>query len=107
MKRIILAVVAVACLASGGGLMAFGNTESILYAASGSLIRIGLVLGAIWLAMPHLVRIPPWFGQLLLVASLIVAARPRAAWVLVPVVAAAWVLRPRRGKSGGGAAPPS
>ncbi len=83
-------------LIAGAALVLTGSDpESVLGAAAGSFVRIGLVLGAIWLALPQLQRIPLWFGQLLLVGAIAIAARPKLAVVVAPLILAIWFLRPR------------
>ena len=68
-------------------------------------IRVGLMLGAIWLAFPQLVglmkRFPPWLMGAITVSGLVVAARPRMILYLGPVVAAiaflqfvGWIFKP-------------
>jgi hypothetical protein len=68
-------------------------------------IRVGLMLGAIWLAFPQMVglarRFPPWLMATVAISGLVVAARPRLILYLGPVVAAiaflhfvGWIFKP-------------
>lgn len=65
-------------------------------AFASSALRIGLVLGAIWLAYPELVRLPKWLIPLLIGVAVTIAFRPRSALFLVPIVLVVLVLRPRK-----------
>lgn len=62
----------------------------------GVLLRVGLVLGALWLAYPELSRVPPWLFGVLAVAIGIVMVRPRLIIIVAPAVVAIWILRPRK-----------
>jgi hypothetical protein len=68
--------------------------ESLAFASSS--LRIGLVLGAIWLAYPELIRLPKWLIPLLIGAAVTVAFRPKSALFLVPIVLVVLILRPKR-----------
>jgi len=61
-------------------------------------VRVGLVLGAIWLAYPELKRVPGWLGPLCAGALLAIAVRPRLAIFIVPLTIAILLLRPRKRK---------
>ena len=74
--------------------------------AAGSIcLRLGLTLGAVWLALPQLVtistRFPPRLLVALLVGAVILVARPRSFPVVVLIVAlvaiielVGWLLKP-------------
>jgi hypothetical protein len=68
-------------------------------------VRVGLMLSAIWLAFPQVVdvakRFPPWLLATIVLSGLVVAASPKRALYLVPVVAAivflqfvGWLFKP-------------
>jgi len=65
-------------------------------ALQGACLRVGIVLGAIWLAQPQLERIPGWLFQSIGITALVIAARPRLALLALPVLLAYAVLRPRK-----------
>ena len=69
------------------------------HALQGACLRVGLVMGALWLALPQLHRVPGWLVVLTTVVAVVVALQPRRAVVLVPVLIAAWLLRPRKRKA--------
>jgi hypothetical protein len=96
MRRVVLGIFAIVFVVGGATLYFFGPRQEsyAVFAASG--LRIGLVLGAFWLAWPQLVRIPWWFVQIGLVGTLAVAVRPKAAVLVLPILAALWIIRPRK-----------
>jgi hypothetical protein len=71
----------------------------------GVCLRVGLVLGATWLAYPQLSRVaerfPPWLIGGFLLGALVVLIRPRAIFAVLPILAAiaflqflGWLFRP-------------
>lgn len=69
------------------------------------LLRVGLVLGAIWLAYPQLEqlfqRVPPWLVAVVGLALLVVVVRPKAIFAVAPILGAVavlqffgWLMRP-------------
>ena len=57
---------------------------------SGPAIRIGIVLGALWLALPEihrvLSRIPDWLLGPMAVGLLVVLVRPKLLLIVIPIV---------------------
>lgn len=96
MRRVILGILAVVFVAGGASLYFFDQAEETMPGASGVLLRVGAVLGAFWLAYPQLSSIPWWFVQAALVAALLVAFRPKAALVVLPILAVLWIIRPKK-----------
>ena len=101
MRRNAVGVCGIVFFVAGVLLYLFGPNRDSYAMAAGSGVRIGLVLGAIWLAYPQLSRVPWWIVRVGLVAVLLVAALPRpmlaraAVGVVVPLLIALWLLRPR------------
>ena len=60
-------------------------------------LRVGLLLAAIWLALPQLAqlaqRMPPWLAGGTLLVGLLVAIRPRLIVYVAPLLAAMAVLQ--------------
>lgn len=79
--------------------------ESPAFAAS--MLRIGCVLGAIWLAYPELSRLPRWLVPLLIGVAVAIAVKPKLALFLVPLVLAVLILRPKGKKPMASKTPPS
>ena len=55
-------------------------------------IRVGIMLGVLWLAYRDLQNIPAWMWTCLIVLMIVVAIRPRAAFVILPTLALARLL---------------
>ena len=59
--------------------------------------RVGLLLGAIWLALPQLAqvaeRMPPWLTGGILLVGLMTAIRPRAIVYVLPLLAGMLLLQ--------------
>lgn len=90
--------------------MAFGwTTYSIAPTIGASLLRIGLMLGIVSLALPNLARIGKWFSASTVVAILIgaglIAARPSLAMYVAFTLVAFMVLRSFATGAGKTAAP--
>jgi hypothetical protein len=95
MRRTVLGVFAAVFLL-GGALLYFLEPLRESYALGAGGLRIGMVLGAFWLAWPQLARVPWWFLQAGLAGALVVAVRPKAAVLVLPILAALWIVRPRK-----------
>jgi hypothetical protein len=59
-------------------------------------LRIGLVMGALWLAQPQLARLPGWLMAGAVIVILVTALRPKLFLVAIVVLVAVAILRPRR-----------
>jgi hypothetical protein len=106
MRRHACGVLSVAFLCGAAyGLATYGvdHSQASMYSSMG--LRMGLVLGAIWLAFPQLskltVQTSTWFLLLLGAIGLIIVARPRTVVVLGPVMLllillqfAGWLMKP-------------
>jgi hypothetical protein len=57
-----------------------------------SCMRIGLVLMALWLAWPQLADLSRWLYWIIVTIAIVAAAFSKYAWVLIPVIIAAFVL---------------
>jgi hypothetical protein len=101
MQRTAVGICGVIIFLGGVLLYFFGPNEDAYAMAAASGVRVGLVLGAIWLAYPQLARVPWWIVRVGLAAVLVVAALPRpalaraAVGIVVPLLIALWLLRPR------------
>ena len=103
-NRTLVGLLSIACLLAAGYLFFFvdADQESRTLMWSGAFVRVGLLLGAFWLALPTKQRdaawagVSPWqfIGGLLMVAA--VAQRPR---VMIPILlllaVVGYLLRPR------------
>jgi hypothetical protein len=95
MRRHLLGAIALTCLLVGAALQLVGDSSSRVEWASACL-RIGAVLGAVWLALPQL-RKPGsrWLIGAFLTAFIVLAVRPRLFWFAALLAIVAYVLRPR------------
>jgi hypothetical protein len=93
MRRHLLGILGLALVVGGiAGSLAGGGSFNDIGLVPSSCIRVGCVLGALWLAFPQLLeigsRVPPWLIGAVLVGGLAVAIRPRSIAVVAPLVAA-------------------
>lgn len=88
-SRRTLALIFALLLLAGGGWLAMSQTDSSLTFASAAMLRIGLVLGMLWLAWPSLKRparwLPPGIAMLVVLSLVVIAAQPRLILVVLPV----------------------
>jgi hypothetical protein len=106
MRRHALGLIAFLSLLGGCiGLYYVGVNDSQSSMFASIAIRAGLVMGAIWLALPQLsrlqTRIPPWLIVLLLLGGVVTIARPRLILFVGPLLVLAilvqfigWLFKP-------------
>ena len=98
MHRPTVGILAIVLLSLGAILsLAVSGDDAQAWAAG--LIRVGIALGALWLALPELKRLPQWALILAAVLLVILARWPKQFFVAVAVAIAFALLRPRM-KSG-------
>ena len=104
MQRWLMAIIAVAITLTGVGLYLWGPAN--FFGMSSAMVRAGLVLGALALALPQVKRFfqytPPWFLALVAIGMILVVRWPKTIVVIFPLLVAAWFLGPRsmaKGKS--------
>ena len=61
-----------------------------IFVASSSW-RVGLVLGALWLAFPHLDQMSRWFRRAAIVVAIVAAALSKYALILLPLIFLMWI----------------
>lgn len=106
MRRHAIGILALLLLAIGFiGLLVYGVDDDRTSMLLSMCMRIGIVLGTIWLAFPQLLQLAgkssPWMLILLVVCGLIVAMRPRTIFVIGPLLFVlgilyfiGWVMKP-------------
>jgi hypothetical protein len=64
-------------------------------------VRLGIVMAALWLALPQFERFPWWIGVaiLLIVVAAVLAARPILFVYALPLLVALWVTRRWKAKA--------
>jgi len=95
-RRPLIGILSVMLLAVGILPWAMSMGSDAMLGLSAACIRVGVLLATVYLAYPDLKGIPSWLFTLLLVSLCAVMWRPRLAVVIVPIVLAIWVLRPRK-----------
>lgn len=65
------------------------------YQMSSVLLRVAVVLGALWLALPELKRVPRVGLAAVLIATIVLALQPRLFLLALAAIVAAALLRPR------------
>ncbi|MCA9269394.1 MAG: hypothetical protein KDA41_13025 [Planctomycetales bacterium] len=91
MQRHAIGAIAIVLLI-GGVVILLGDPSS--FWASGAL-RVGAVMAALWLALPQLVAMPAWLYAPVVGGAVLIACRPKLAWILLPIALVIWALRPR------------
>jgi len=61
----------------------------------GPLLKVGAVLGAVWLAFPQLEKIPLWLAGAIVGSLLMAAIFKKVAILLIPLAILIWLVRPR------------
>ena len=95
MRRTLLGILALSFLLTAGGLFFLGFASEYTLVLSASL-RMGLVLGALWLAFDQVHEIvrrtPPWVMGGIALGMIVVVVRPRAILAMAPLLAGAAAL---------------
>jgi len=97
MNRISLGIVAIALVVIGVLAMVQYPSEGAAFA--GACIRVGLVLGALWLSLPQITYVwsktPRWLLIVAGVALVVCVVNPWYFVAAVPILAALWFLGPK------------
>ena len=96
MHRPTIAALAILLLSGGVYLSLTGDDDAFTLGLNAACWRVGGLLVALWIAHPQLARWPAWLYVLFLIAALTIAMRPRLAIVVVPLIAIAMWVRPKR-----------
>ena len=97
MQRNMLGIIAVVMLIAGA-VMLWWFVESKWDFLAASCLRIGAVLGALWLALPQLQEMSRWFYRAAIAIALVVAVFSKYAVVIVPILGILWFFGPKTGK---------
>lgn len=96
MHRPTVGIIAILLLATWAALWIWPLTWSGNHALQGACLRVGIVMGAIWIAQPQLQRVPGWMVTLGTIMAIFVALQPRRLVVFVPLLIVFYFLRPRK-----------
>lgn len=98
MRRHATGVIALVLLGLAGWFFVSPPTGPVGQELQAAFARIGVVMAVIWLAYDQVKRVPPWILWTLPVFVIVLAFRPRYLLILVPLVIAMAILRPRSGR---------
>jgi hypothetical protein len=96
MRRHVVGILAIGFLAAAAALLIWPVVDATFWL--GVALRLGIVLGAMWLAWPQLARLPAWLAAVVLVVAAAAVLLARHKLTLLVVTAAlliAAVVRPR------------
>lgn len=99
MRRHTLGIITIALLAGAVILSVCppqSTSKETWEAIRAAFIRVGALCAVIWLAYRELERLPGWLFSVIPIAGVLVAARPRWAIVIVPLVLAIMFLTPKK-----------
>jgi hypothetical protein len=94
MHRPTVGILAIVVLALGAALSLLGSGDDAQAWGAG-LMRVGIALAALWLALPELKRLPAWMLVAVAVLLIVLARWPRQFFIAVVLAVAFAVLRPR------------
>lgn len=104
MKRLQIGLIALVLLISAAVLYSMGAVANAMAGTVGGLLRVGLVMGALWLAMPQLsaffTKTPKWLLIALVAAVAVFALQPKLLWWIPVVMIGVWFLYTRFGLGG-------
>lgn len=95
-----LGVIVLLLLVGGGAVWLAPGVDDPTRLAAGAAVRVGLLFGAVWLAIPAISRLAPRTAVPIGVAAVIFALRPRTILWLGPALVVILLLsRPRRNQT--------
>ncbi len=96
MRRILIGILAILFLGAAGAIFLRGVTDETEFLLSVCL-RVGLVLGAMWLAYEQVLaisqRTPPWLLGCIGACLAVIVIRPRTIVIVAPLIAGIAVLQ--------------
>ncbi|MEO2032886.1 MAG: hypothetical protein ABGZ35_12440 [Planctomycetaceae bacterium] len=99
-KRALVGLLAIACTIAGGLLLITARHAG----TASAFVRVGLLLGAFWLALPTRdrpaawARVSPWTVGLVVVAGIVLPRAKPMIPFLVAGLLIGWLVRPRKRK---------
>lgn len=94
MKRLQIGLIALVLIGSAILLWMMGYVANAMAGTVGGLLRVGLVMGALWLALPQLsaffTKTPKWLLIALLGAVVVFALQPKLLWWIPVVMLGVW-----------------
>jgi hypothetical protein len=99
-RRHLIGIIALLSLLGAGALWMWPPEETWHATVHAGLIKGGVLAAIVWLAYGDLRRMPGWLWSILLGILVVVAIRPRAVLLAIPIIIALAILQPRIGKRG-------
>ena len=97
MRRHLLGIIALLLIVVGvAALLAGGWANGPFSFVPSSCIRVGMVLGTLWLAFPQIMdlttKVPPWLIGAILLGCITIAIRPQSIALIAPLIGALIVM---------------
>ena len=100
MQRHLLGLLAIVLIIVGLSLMILESFAQYAFLAN-SCWRIGLVLAALWLALPQLKGMSVWFRRAAIVVAVIAAAFSKYGLILLPLIFLMWIFSRKKPAASG------
>ena len=97
-KRSQIGLISLTTLLVSGGIWLFAEDQAYYGPIQAALLRIGLVLGAVWIGYPQISKLPIWLATIGIGSILAVLLFKKAAIIVIPLLILIWLLRPRPSK---------
>jgi len=97
-KRSQIGLISLVTLLAAGAILLFAEDQAYYGPAQAALLRIGLVMGAVWIGYPQISKLPVWLATVGVLSVLAVLLFKKAAIVVIPLLILIWLLRPRTTK---------
>ena len=97
-KRSQIGIIAIVTLSASAAILLFAEDQAYYGPAQAALLRIGLVMGAVWIGYPQISKLPIWLATIGIVSVLSILLFKKAAIVVIPLLILIWLLRPRPSK---------
>lgn len=97
-KRSQIGLISLTTLVAAVAIWLFADDQSYYGPIQAVLLRIGLVMGAVWIGYPQISKLPIWLATIGIVSVLTVLLFKKAAIVVIPLFILIWLLRPRPSK---------
>lgn len=99
MNRNTLGILALLLLLLGLGITFGGKATGNSLGFAGGCVRVGLVLGALWLALPQVqtffARTPRWLLTASAIGLIVVVVKPLLLLAVLPILGALWFFGPK------------
>ena len=95
MRHHAIGIIALVLLLGAAAIWIWPLEWSMQDALLGALVRVGAVMGALWLAYDDVKRLPPWIVAVVPLLLLTLAVKPKWFLIALPIVIALAILRPR------------